>query len=543
MKTIWAHSARRRPWPWPVARRQWASSSIDSVSGGRSSQGVSIFLLASLGLAFAEARPLLLILSAVSGIGLAYLFTTTMPFVIAWTRRDERQFISALSFSVISLSLTAGSLLGGFLPGVLPGSDLQTYRWTLVAGTGIAALGLVPMFLMGAARQGSGLPDPTAVREAADSGERRRVRRDIGVFVLVGGLMAVGAGMVFPFFNVYLTTLGADATTVGYVYALGGLSAAAVGLSAPLIARQFGSLVGVAVVRLSIVPFYLALIMTPELVACRRDAHRAADERLDGLADRFNLHCRSVASTREDASLWFTVSRMESRVLRGEPCSRSADRECRVPGDLFRSDPLHRAGDDHLRRLLQSASTRALRRAEQRPATLATQPAAVGRCVRRGGAMMTPLCGPRLSRRALVAACGLVLTRSRITRALESNVDALVAAMTAHERAARMFMLPISGTVLSAEDDAWLRALKPGGVILVEVNFGTPQEVRALVAAIHATNPELPPLVALDQEGGIVSRIADDPAPDAPTMGQLPAERSRRWREPAPKRWPSTDST
>ena len=172
--------------------------------------GVSVFLLASLGLAFAEARPLLLVLSAISGVGLAYLFTTTMPFVIAWTRRDERQFVSALSFSVTSLSLTFGSLLGGFLPDLLPGSDLQTYRWTLVAGTGIAALGLVPMFLMGAARRGGGLPDPTAVKEAADPGERRRVRRDVAVFVLVGGLMAVGAGMVFPFFNVYLTTLGAD---------------------------------------------------------------------------------------------------------------------------------------------------------------------------------------------------------------------------------------------------------------------------------------------------------------------------------------------
>jgi MFS family permease len=227
--------------------------------------GVSLFLLASLGLAFAEARPLLLILSAISGIGLAYLFTTTMPFVIAWTRRNERQFISALSFSVISLSLTAGSLLGGFLPDVLPGTSLQTYRWTLVVGTAIAALGLIPMFLMGEARQGGGLPDPTAMKEAADSGERRRVRRDLSVFVLVGGLMAVGAGMVFPFFNVYLTTLGADATTVGYVYALGGLSAAAVGLSAPLISRHLGSLAGVAVVRLSIVPFYLALIMTPSL--------------------------------------------------------------------------------------------------------------------------------------------------------------------------------------------------------------------------------------------------------------------------------------
>src|SRR5829696_3691924 len=129
----------------------------------------------------------------------------------------------------------------------------------------------------------------------------------------------------------------------------------------------------------------------------------------------------------------------------------------------------------------------------------------------------------RLSRRALAGVCGLALARSRQARAQETDVDALVAAMTAQERAARMFMFPISGTALSEEDDAWLRALKPAGVILVGGNFGPPEEVRALVAAIHATNPELPPLVALDQEGGIVGRIADDPAPDAPTLGQLPA--------------------
>lgn len=84
-------------------------------------------------------------------------------------------------------------------------------------------------------------------------------------------------------------------------------------------------------------------------------------------------------------------------------------------------------------------------------------------------------------------------------------------------------MFSISGTVLSSEDEARLRMLKPAGVILVGGNFGPPEEVRALVDAIHATNPELPPLIALDQEGGIVSRIADDPAPDAPTMAQYPA--------------------
>jgi MFS family permease len=227
--------------------------------------GVVIFLASSFGLAFAEVPVIIYVLAAVSGIGLAYLFTTTMPFIIAWTRRNERQFVSALAFSVVSLSITLGSLVGGFLPGAIPGSELQAYRWTLVAGSLIATLGLVPMLMMGPARSGRGLPDPTAAREAADASERRQVRRDMTVFVLVGGLMAVGAGMVFPFYNVFLTSLGASSATVGYVYAIAGLCAALIGLSAPFISQHLGSLYGVVVVRLAIVPFYLALVFVPAL--------------------------------------------------------------------------------------------------------------------------------------------------------------------------------------------------------------------------------------------------------------------------------------
>jgi MFS family permease len=60
--------------------------------------GVSVFLLASLGLALAEQPPILLVLSAVSGVGLAYLFTATMPFIIAWARHSERQYVSTIAF-------------------------------------------------------------------------------------------------------------------------------------------------------------------------------------------------------------------------------------------------------------------------------------------------------------------------------------------------------------------------------------------------------------------------------------------------------------
>ena len=134
---------------------------------------------------------------------------------------------------------------------------------------------------------------------------------------------------------------------------------------------------------------------------------------------------------------------------------------------------------------------------------------------------------PALSRRRLLTVGlggGLAATRFAEAHALAPGVDRLLAAMTPRELAARMFMLPLAGTVLSAEEDAWLRELKPGGVMLTGNNFGTPDEIRALVAAIHDTNPELPPLVALDQEGGIVSPIVEDSVPGAPTLGQLSGE-------------------
>jgi predicted MFS family arabinose efflux permease len=77
--------------------------------------------------------------------------------------------------------------------------------------------------------------------------------------------MALGAGMVIPFYNVFLTELGASATTVGYIFALGGLSAAVIGLLAPTISRHLGSLYGVAAVRLMIIPFYLLLLAVPTI--------------------------------------------------------------------------------------------------------------------------------------------------------------------------------------------------------------------------------------------------------------------------------------
>lgn len=131
---------------------------------------------------------------------------------------------------------------------------------------------------------------------------------------------------------------------------------------------------------------------------------------------------------------------------------------------------------------------------------------------------MRPAC---LNRRRIVAlGLAAVWSRGQFVAA-QDPVESLLASMTLRQRVARMFIFPVGGPVLTVSEDAWLRDLQPGGVILVERNFGTAEEVRSLTSAIHATVPDFPPLVSLDQEGGIVTRLWDDPAPDAPTLATL----------------------
>ncbi len=62
-----------------------------------------------------------------------------------------------------------------------------------------------------------------------------------------------------------------------------------------------------------------------------------------------------------------------------------------------------------------------------------------------------------------------------------------------------------------------LRAFGPGAIVLFARNVGPHAELRALVAELRAVSA-LPPLIAVDQEGGRVARIGEPVAPLPPAM-------------------------
>lgn len=232
--------------------------------------GVALLFLATYALAFNANATTLLALSALFGFMLSYMFSLTMPFILEFGPTHERPRIAAIAFSIQSLSTTVGSLVGGFLPSIVGGLrghedevGLVDYRWTLVIGTTIAIGSLVPLFLMGEARKSTRAQEQARAPIEESDDDRTQAKRDLVIFVALAGILALGVGALMPFYNVFLTELGADSRQVGLVFALASGTAAIIGLGAPWVNRRIGTMNAMFLLRFVPVPFFALLIVYP----------------------------------------------------------------------------------------------------------------------------------------------------------------------------------------------------------------------------------------------------------------------------------------
>jgi beta-N-acetylhexosaminidase len=84
-----------------------------------------------------------------------------------------------------------------------------------------------------------------------------------------------------------------------------------------------------------------------------------------------------------------------------------------------------------------------------------------------------------------------------------------------------LLMLGLSGPELTAAEAALFRKLQPAGFILFSRNIVTPQQTRRLTDSLRDLSKR-PPIVAIDQEGGRVTRTKEI-APVAPSAPALAA--------------------
>ncbi|PZQ88409.1 MAG: glycosyl hydrolase family 3 [Leifsonia xyli] len=105
-------------------------------------------------------------------------------------------------------------------------------------------------------------------------------------------------------------------------------------------------------------------------------------------------------------------------------------------------------------------------------------------------------------------------------------VEARLADMTTLQLAESVIMIRIPSTDPDAARAA-VAASGIAGVILMGADTRYSPEVAHALTSALVTDPGLPPLTAVDQEGGTVARL-DDPGPSAPALGRMPPEATRQ---------------
>jgi len=101
-------------------------------------------------------------------------------------------------------------------------------------------------------------------------------------------------------------------------------------------------------------------------------------------------------------------------------------------------------------------------------------------------------------------------------------VDRILDKMTLPEKIGQMLVIQAADAVMPGWFASSLQTVQPGGVLFVQPNIGSPDQIAAYIQAIHASGNHVPPFVGVDQEGGPVTRVPGDPVGGASSMAALP---------------------
>lgn len=107
---------------------------------------------------------------------------------------------------------------------------------------------------------------------------------------------------------------------------------------------------------------------------------------------------------------------------------------------------------------------------------------------------------------------------------LPQIIDQKIAKMTIEEEVGQLFIVGFPQKQVSPDLEKFISKYKPGSFLLFKRNITSGEQIRDLNLALYRTSfkySQLPPLIAIDQEGGSVSRLPITPAPpNALALGQ-----------------------
>ncbi|HEX9595339.1 MAG TPA: MFS transporter [Anaerolineales bacterium] len=187
------------------------------------------------------------------------------PYLVALTSAQERTHAFSISLAINSTSAVVGSLVAGFLPGLLAGALGVSLEDPLPY---ILTLCLPPLLYLAIVPSLWSLRDIQASHQGQAYVASRAPSTLVAAMVLFSVLAVTAESAVKTFFNVYMdSSLHATTTTIGAILAAGQFLAIPAALATPLLATRWGKFRTILGGTLGLVAGALLLAYSPQVVA------------------------------------------------------------------------------------------------------------------------------------------------------------------------------------------------------------------------------------------------------------------------------------
>ncbi|MBB6214658.1 MFS family permease [Anaerosolibacter carboniphilus] len=227
--------------------------------GSRRSLILSLLLIAigGVGQVVTNHEIMIIIYSILYGVGFGIQFTVEPLFLTENSSPVERMSLFSLNFVLKNIAMMIGNFSTGYISDYLKQhmSSVEAIRWILVGCSFLTLTGIYAVLKM----------EESTMKEKQThnsflAGYREMMNLPVVLYLLYNALIGLGAGMVVPFFSVYLKySLHVDDMMVGSILSFAQLGTVLGGMLISTLARKIGKPQSVVLCQMLSIPFLLSI--------------------------------------------------------------------------------------------------------------------------------------------------------------------------------------------------------------------------------------------------------------------------------------------
>lgn len=207
---------------------------------------------------------LIIIMAIINGFGMSMKATAEGMYIIENTTEEERVSVFSTNFIISNAGMMIASFLGGVMSSYLGNyfTSSEAIKYVFIMSAVLSILALVPIHFMKE-------PEDLKPRSLKDciKGYVSIFNKKVANFMVYQFLIGIGAGIIVPFFSVYLKySMNIEDNIVGTILSISQFGCIIGGMVIPFMSNKFGKVKSVILCQLLSIPFLLSIAFPQGIV-------------------------------------------------------------------------------------------------------------------------------------------------------------------------------------------------------------------------------------------------------------------------------------